>query len=124
LADHQGIEIGMVAAFQVTADDFGIGDGLIIVLDIRKLTLRRAAQIMHDFDPIWLFGHFQKDHHLGHERARTRHPKTGLEGIECDHRWLLTWRLLSRGRLLFDGERIGRCYCHHAVSSLSLGSEL
>src|SRR5262245_45231735 len=83
------------------ADERGIGNLLVVVLDVRQLALRRPAKAGR-IGPVGEAGHFQQHFGLGDERARVRQTESRpecVEGNHCTPPWLVTGPVYPSKRL-------------------------
>ena len=84
LQAERGVEIEAVFAFDMGANEGGIGDGLGLVDDIGQLPLGRGRRLGLLL-AIGKTGHLQLDLGLGHKRADFRQAETGAEAIKRNH---------------------------------------
>src|SRR5260370_18051003 len=107
LQTERRVEIKSVFAFDMRANEGGIGDALVLVDDIGQLSLGRAGRYRL-FLAIGEACHLQLDFGLGHKRADFRQTKTGAKAIEANHEELQS---------LQSSVTLTTPYCHHGVSS-------
>src|SRR5260221_13941374 len=81
LQTERRVEIKSVFAFDMRANEGGIGDALVLVDDIGQLSLGRAGRYRL-FLAIGKAGHLHLDFGLGHKRADFRKTKAAAKPIE------------------------------------------
>ena len=84
LQAERGVEVETVFAFDMRANESGIGNALGLVDDIGQLPLGGTGR------PCLLLaigktGHLELDFGLGHKRADFGQAKSGAEAVETDH---------------------------------------
>ena len=108
LQTERRVEIEAVFAFDMRANEGGVGNGLGLVVDIGQLALgrgRRHGLLLAVGEP----GHLQLDLGLGHKRADFRQTETGAKAIEGNH--------VEAPDFLSSRFRLSTPCCHRGVSS-------